>query len=316
MRKILTRKAKKEKNLYHKENVSYLLMCLPVVIKTIVFSILPLLWIVMAFQNYKGYLGIFGSEWVWFDNFKYFFRSNIIWHVIWNTISLNFLFILVGTPTTAIMALFMFEMKNRFATKLFQTIYFIPYLVSWTVAQYCIEGILGPNGMINATLQSVGASTIKFYDSSNAHLWPWILLLCNIWKGQGYAIIMDYASLSGIDTELFEAAEIDGANRAERMWYISVPHLRKIIAILLIMSLGGIFRSDFGLFWFIPKNDSDRALLETTEVLDTYIYQLSIRETDYSAGTAIGLVQSLVGTVVLLFSNWIVKKIDKDSAFI
>ena len=162
----------------------------------------------------------------------------------------------------------------------------------------------------------MGAGTIKFYDSSNARMWPWILLLCNIWKGQGYAIIMDYASLNGIDTELFEAAELDGANRAQRMWYISVPHLRKIIAILLIMSLGGIFRSDFGLFWFIPKNDSDRALLETTEVLDTYIYQLSIRETDYSAGTAIGLVQSVVGTIVLLFSNWIVKKIDKDSAFI
>ncbi len=316
MTKKLVPKGEKGKDLYAKENVSYVLMCLPVVIKTLIFSILPLLWLVMAFENYKGFQGIFGSEWVWFQNFEYFFRSEIIWHVIWNTIALNFLFILVGTPSTALMAMLMFEMKNRFATKLFQTIYFIPYLISWTVAQYCVEGILGANGLINSVLTSLSLDTVKFYDAANAHAWPWILLICNIWKGQGYAIIMDYASLSGMDTELFEAAELDGANRGQRMWYISLPHLRKIIAILLIMSLGGIFRSDFGLFWFIPKNDSDRALLETTEVLDTYIYQLSIRETDYSAGTAIGLVQSVVGTVVLLFSNWIVKKIDKDSAFI
>lgn len=316
MTKKTAPKEKKTRDLYAKENVSYVLMCLPVVIKTLIFSILPLLWIVMAFENYKGFQGIFGSEWVWFKNFEYFFRTEIIWHVIRNTIALNFLFIIVGTPTTALMAMLMFEMKNRFATKFFQTIYFIPYLISWTVAQYCVEGILGSNGLINSVLSSLNLETIKFYDASNAHAWPWILLICNIWKGQGYALIMDYASLSGMDTELFAAAELDGANRGQRMWYISLPHLRKIIAILLIMSLGGIFRSDFGLFWFIPKNDSDRALLETTEVLDTYIYQLSIRETDYSAGTAIGLVQSVVGTVVLLLSNKIVKKIDKDSAFI
>ncbi len=310
------RERKKKFNLYRKDDVSYLAMSFPVILKTLVFSILPLLWLLMAFESYKGFLGIFGSKWVGFENFAYFFRSKVIWHVIWNTISLNLLFIAVGTPLTAVMALFMFELKNRFATKLFQTIYFIPYLISWTVASYCIEGVLGTNGLINTMFRGMHIPAVDFYNTANGKMWPWILLLCNIWKGQGYSVIMYYASLSGIDTVLFEAAELDGANRFQKMWHISVPHLRKIMAILLIMSMGGIFRSDFGLFWFIPKNDSARALLDTTEVLDTYIYQLAIRETDYSSGTAIGLVQSIVGTVVLLGANFVVKKLDKDAAFI
>ena len=314
--KIINKKSMNGKALSRKDNISYSLMSLPIIIKTVIFSILPLIWIVMAFQNYRGFLGIFQSPWVGFDNFKYFFRSGIIWKVIWNTCYLNILFIAVGTPLTTIMSLFMFELTKRRLTKIFQTIYFIPYLISWTVAKYAFQGLLGTNGILNDIIVGFGGERIDFYQSSNAGIWPFILLLCNIWKGQGYSIIMYYASLNSIDSELFEAADLDGAGRFGKMWHISLPHLRKIIAILLIMSMGGIFRSDFGLFWFIPKNDTDRTLLETTEVLDTYIYQLSIRETNYSSGTAIGLVQSAVGTILLLLINKLVKFIDKDSAFI
>lgn len=308
--------ARKRKKREFQDNVSYTLMCLPVVIKTLIFSILPLLWTVMAFQDYKGYLGIFHSDFIGFENFTYFFRNGIVWSIIRNTIYLNLLFILVGTPLTIVMSLFMFELTNRKLTKLFQTIYFIPYLLSWTVVQYAFEGLLGTDGLINDLIVAFGGEKILFYQASSAKLWPFILLLANIWKGQGYSVLMYYASLNGIDATLFEAADLDGANRFEKMWYISVPHLRKMIAIMLIMSMGGIFRSDFGLFWFIPKNDTDRTLLSTTEVLDTYIYQLSIKEANYSSGTAIGLIQSLVGTVMLLFTNGIVKLIDKESTFI
>ncbi len=307
---------KNKRRLARQDNISYVLMCLPVVIKTLIFSIVPLLWLVMAFQNYRGFLGIFRSEWVGFDNFKYFFRNGIVWNIIWNTLYLNIMFILVGTPLTIVMALFMFELTNRRLTKIFQTIYFIPYLLSWTVVKYAFEGLLGTEGLINDIISTLGGERIAFYQASNAGMWPLILLLANIWKGQGYSVLMYYASLNSIDTTLFEAAELDGANRFQKMWHISVPHLRKMVAILLIMSMGGIFRSDFGLFWFIPKNDTDRTLLSTTEVLDTYIYQLSIRDSDYSSGTAIGLIQSVVGTLMLLFTNGIVKLIDKESTFI
>ena len=299
-----------------KTNWEYVVMCLPIVIKTIIFSVLPLLWLLMAFQDYNGNKGIFGSEWVWFANFEYFVVSDNIWRVIGNTLGLNVMFIVIGTPITIIMALFMYEMKNRFLTKLFQTIYFFPYLISWVVVQYSTDAILNDNGLINSFLISVGATPIKFFAEESAKIWPIVLLFCNFWKGTGYSLIMYYAALGSLDTEQLEAAELDGANRAQKMWHISLPHLRKIIAILLIMSMGGVFRSDFGLFWFIPKNDTDKTLLSTTEVLDTYIYQLSINDHNVSAGTAIGLVQSIVGTITLLITNFVVKKIDKESAYI
>ena len=303
-------------------NSSYLAMCLPIVIKTIIFSIVPMLWIVMAFQDYK-FPPLFGEHnvWVGLDNFKYFFESGEILQIVGNTVGLNLMFIFLGTPMTAIMALFMNEMKNRAATKVFQTIWFIPYLISWSVAQYCSWGIMESNGLINTILQRCGFEPIDFYAASSTGMWPLILLLWNIWKGQGYSVILDYAALQSLDTGILEAAELDGANRLQRMWYIEVPHLRKIVAIQLIMSMGGIVKSDFGMFWFLPKFEGNSALelKKAVEVLDVRIYRLVNDpriKTDYSKATAIGLIQSFVGMIIMLVTNAIVKKMDEESAFI
>lgn len=315
-----TRMRKKLLKLYR--NSSYLLMCLPIVIKTIIFSIVPMLWIVMAFQDYK-FPPLFGAhnEWVQWENFEYFFTSGEIWQIVGNTVGLNLMFIFLGTPMTAIMALLMNEMHNRKATKIFQTIWFIPYLISWSVAQYCSWGIMESNGLINTILQRFGLEPIDFYAASSTDMWPWILLLWNIWKGQGYSVILDYAALQSLDTGIMEAAELDGANRFQRMWYIEVPHLRKIVAIQLIMSMGGIVKSDFGMFWFLPKFEGNSALelKNAVEVLDVRVYRLVNDpriKTDYSKATAIGLIQSFVGMTIMLFTNWIVKKLDEESAFI
>ena len=294
----------------------YLLMCLPMIIKIIVFAIIPMAWVLMAFQNYKGFLGLTGSEWVGGENFKYFFKNGQIWRAIGNTLGLNVMFIVVGTPITIAMALFMYEMKSRLATKTAQTIYFFPYLVSWVVVQYCTDAILANNGIVNDVITALGGEPIDFFAAKSAGIWPVILLFCNFWKNTGYSLIMYYAALGSLDTSLLEAAKLDGASRLQRMWHIELPHLRKITAILLIMSTGGIFRSDFGLFWFIPQNDTSGALLRTTETLDTFVYQMSILDFNYSTGTAISLVQSLVGLGTLLLANQIVKKIDSDSAYI
>lgn len=294
----------------------YLLMCMPMIIKIIIFSIIPMLWVLMAFQDYKGFLGLTGSEWVGFENFKYFFNNGQIWRAIGNTLGLNVLFIVIGTPMTIAMALFMYEMKSRLATKTAQTLYFFPYLVSWVVIQYCTDAILADNGIINDVIIALGGDPIDFFAAKSATIWPWVLLACNIWKNTGYSLIMYYASLGNLDTSLLEAAKLDGATRLQRMWYIELPHLRKIAAILLIMSTGSIFRSDFGLFWFIPQNDTSGALLQTTETLDTFVYQMSILDFNYSTGTAISLIQSIVGLFTLLLANQIVKKIDSESAYI
>ena len=311
---------KRLKKLYR--NSSYLLMCMPIVIKTIVFSIVPLLWMVMAFQDYKR-PPLFGEQnvFVWFENFEYFFRSGEIWEIVGNTVGFNFMFIFLGTPLTALMALLMNEMKNRGATKIFQTIWFIPYLISWSVAQYCSWGIMESNGLINTLLGKCGLTPIDFYAASSTGYWPLILFLWNLWKGQGYSVILDYAALQSLDTGILEAAELDGANRFQRMWYIEVAHLRKIVAIQLIMSMGGIVHSDFGMFWFLPKFEGNSALdlKKAVEVLDVRIYRLVNDpriKTDYSKATAIGLIQSLVGMAVMLFTNWIVSKLDEESTFL
>ena len=303
-------------------NSSYLLMCLPIVIKTIVFSIVPMRWIVMAFQDYK-FPPLFGEHntFVWFENFEYFFTSGEIWQIVGNTVGLNLMFIFIGTPLTAIMALFMNEMRNRSLTKIFQTIWFIPYLISWSVAQYCSWGIMESNGLINTILGHLGIAPIDFYSASSVGMWPLILFMWNMWKGQGYSIILDYAALQSLDTGIMEAAELDGASRLQRMWYIEVPHLRKIVAIQLIMAMGGIVRSDFGMFWFLPKFEGNSALelKNSVEVLDVRIYRLVNDpriKTDYSKATAIGLIQSFVGMTIMLTTNWIVKKLDEESAFI
>lgn len=312
---IISEKKKSAKEKFQ-ENWQYVLMCLPMVIKLLLFSIVPMLWLLMAFQDYKGFLGLFGSEWVGLENFKYFFRSGQIWRSIRNTLGLNFMFIIIGTPMTIIMALFMFEMKSRFTTRFFQTIYFFPYLISWVIIQYCTDAILEDRGLLNIIITGLGGSKVDFFAESAAKWWPIILLFCNIWKNTGYSLIMYYSALQSLDVSLVEAAQLDGAGRIKVMWHVSLPHLKRIVAILLIMSMGGIFRSDFGLFWFIPQNDISGALLETTETLDVFVYKMSILNFNYSTGTAISLVQSIVGTATLLVANYIVKAIDKESAYI
>lgn len=297
-----------------RNNWRYLVMVAPVVIKTIIFSILPLAGLLMAFQNYNYIDGLFGSEWVGFKNFEFFFTSPAAKTVTINTVLMNLLFIGVGTVFTTIMALLINEIKHRGLTKIFQTIFFYPYLISWVIVAFATDALLMNNGIINNFLRSMGSEGISFY--TEAKYWPSILLIANIWKGSGYGIIMYFAVLMGIDKEYYEAAELDGANRLEKMWYISLPHLKQLIIILTIMSIGGIFRSDFGMFYFLPRDYEAAMLAETTDVIDTYIYRATFLQPSFGMATAIGFYQSLVGCATLLISNFVVRLIDRDSAFI
>lgn len=297
-----------------RSNWRYLVMVFPVVIKTIIFSILPLVGLVMAFENYNYIDGLFGSEWIGFKNFEFFFTSPAAKTVTVNTVLMNLLFIGVGTVFTTIMALLINEIKGRRMTKIFQTIFFYPYLISWVIVAFATDALLMNNGIINQFLRSMGGEGISFY--TEPKYWPFILLLANIWKGSGYGIIMYFAVLTGIDKEYYEAAELDGATRVQKMWYISLPHLKQLIIILTIMSVGGIFRSDFGMFYFLPRDYAGAMLSQTTDVIDTYIYRATFMQASFGMSTAIGLYQSIVGCLTLLACNFIVRLIDRDSAFI
>lgn len=288
----------------------YSLLALPVLL-IFVFCYLPMLGIIIAFKNYRYDLGIFGSKWVGFDNFKFFFESDSFVRITWNTLSMNFLFIVLGTAAAVIVAIMLFYVNSRKATKVYQTMMITPHFVSWVIAAYVLYSFLSPKyGLLNVLLSHFGIDKIDWY--SEAKYWPCILVISNLWKTVGMSSVMYYASLMGIDSSLFEAAEIDGAGRLKTVIYIILPSLIPIITILTIMSIGNIFRADFGLFYQLPRNIG--VLYKTTDVIDTFIFRTMREIGDMGMSSAVGLLQSLVGLVLVILTNYAAKKIDSDNA--
>lgn len=288
----------------------YSLMVIPILL-VFVFNYLPMAGIVIAFKNYKYNLGIFGSKWVGIDNFKFFFQSDVFTRITWNTIYMNFLFIIIGTAVAVFLAVLLFEIKSRNATKVFQTVLITPNFVSWVIAAYMVFAFLNPNyGMINTLRQNMGLSKIDWY--SEPKYWPVILVIANVWKTMGMNSIMYYAGLMGIDTTLFEAAEVDGANKLQVTIHIIVPMLVPLITILTILNIGNIFRADFGLFYNVPRNVG--LLYKTTDVIDTYIFRTMREVGDMGMSSAVGLLQSVVGFIMVMLTNYLSKKVNPDNA--
>jgi len=286
-------------------------MCIIPALLVFVFSYLPMIGLIIAFKDFKFNLGIFGSRWVGMQNFEIFLRSNDFWQVAINTVSLNLLFIAVSTVCQVLLAVFLFELKSRVATKIYQTVLITPHFVSWVVAGYMVYGFLNPQlGFVNTVLKAIGGEGVMWY--SEAKLWPFILTIAYVWKHIGMNSVIYYASLMGIDSSQFEAAEIDGANKVQVVLYIIVPHLFTLMTILTILAIGNIFRADFGLFYHLPRNVG--ALYEVTDVMDTWIYRTMTVVRDMSISTAAGLLQSVVGFICVTLTNAVTRKIDPDRA--
>lgn len=279
----------------------------------LVFNYLPMFGLVIAFKNYRFDKGILGSDWVGFKNFEYFFKSNDFGRVIRNTISLNMIFIVVGMACAVALGILLYELRSRTKTKIYQTIMILPYFISWVIVGYMVYAFLNPSfGLANAFLAKLGISPVKWY--SEPKLWPFILTLAFVWKNVGIDCVIYYAALMGIDGSLFEAAEIDGAGKWQKIKYITLPCLKSIVIMLFILKVGGIFRSDFGLFYQLTRDVG--ALYPTTDVMDTYIFRTLKTVRDYGMSSAAGLLQSVVGFVTVVITNWIVTKIDSDSALL
>lgn len=286
-------------------------MCIIPILAVIVFSYLPMVGIIIAFKNYKYNLGIFGSEWVGFENFKFFLTSDVFARITWNTLYMNAIFIVTGTAAAVVVAVLMFHITSRRATKVYQTILIVPNFISWVVVSYMAYAFLNPNyGLLNTLIESLGGNSIDWYAEPKA--WPTILTLFSLWKHIGMDSIYYYAALMGIDTSLFEAAEIDGANKFQIFKSVIVPSLVPIITILTIMKIGGIFRADFGLFYQVPRNVG--LLYETTDVIDTYIFRTMREIGDMGMSSAVGLLQSVVGLIMVVVTNAVVKKVNPDNA--
>ena len=295
----------------------YTLCAIPVIL-VFIFSYLPMFGIVIAFKNYNFRDGIWGSPWVGLQNFEFFFKSDVFVQLVRNTLGNNFLFIIFGIASSILVAILLFELKSRTATKIFQTILITPNFMSWVIVAYMVLAILNQNaGYLNQILGHFGITgadgkPIDWYSKPNA--WPIILTIVTVWKGVGMDSVVYYASLMGIDTSLFEAAEIDGANKFQRTIHIVLPSLVPLIVILTILKIGNIFRADFGLFYSVTQDGASGNLYSTTNVIDTYTFRAFKEGTgnSYGQSAAVTLLQSIVGMILVITTNALSKKVDKD----
>ena len=287
------------------------LMAMPAVLCLIIFNYIPMVGLVMAFQDLDFAKGIFTSPFIGFKNFEFLFASTDAWIVTRNTILYNVVFIVLNLFLSVGLAIIMHELTCVRYSKVLQTIYIMPHFLSMVVVATIVYAFLSPtSGFLNSILAEFGISRINWYAKKEA--WPFILVLVNVWKHVGYNSIVYVATISGISDEYYEAALIDGATKLQQIRYITIPHMRYIIAIKLIMAIGGIFQSDFGLFYTVPRDSG--SLYSVTNVLDTYIYRGMMNLNNMGMSTAAGLYQSVVGFVLVLVANKIVSKIDPETA--
>nr|WP_300564416.1 ABC transporter permease subunit [uncultured Acetatifactor sp.] len=294
------------------EDIPLYIMALPGVALLILFSYLPMGGLVLAFKKYNVQKGIFGSPFNGLDNFKFLFATSDAFIITRNTVLYNIVFIFLNMVIAVILSLMLSSLRSGRLAKAFQTIYMMPYFLSWAVVAIIAAAFLErSNGYVNHILQMFGQEgLVDWYQKIS--IWPPLLVFINAWKGVGYQAVMYLAVISGISRDYYEAAMLDGASRLQQAVYITIPHLRFIIAVSLIMAMGGIFRGDFGLFYTVTKDSG--TLYPVTNVIDTYIYRGLKNQVNLGMTTAAGLFQSVVGFVFVLLANRIVSKVDPDSA--
>ncbi|WP_199615874.1 ABC transporter permease [Paenibacillus alkalitolerans] len=299
---------------FRKNVVKYrtmLLMLTPGVLLTFVFAYVPMPGVILAFKNYNYSGGIFGSPWSGLDNFRYFFTSGDAWRVTRNTGLYNIAFIVVNNLLQITVAILMFELSKKWFRKIAQTLLFLPYFISWVVVGAIAYNFLSYKfGLLNSTLRIFGIESIDVYNTPA--YWPFLLVFIMAWKTVGYGSILYLAAITGIDTEMYEAAEIDGANVWQRIMKITVPSLYPTIIILILLALGNIFRGDFGLFYNVVGNNG--LLFGTTDVIDTYVFRSLMVANDIGISAAAGFYQSILGFFTVITANYLVRKYNKDYA--
>ncbi|MDE6974152.1 MAG: ABC transporter permease subunit [Lachnospiraceae bacterium] len=293
-------------------NWALYLMLVPGLLYMLFNNYIPMTFTVIAFKKFNFQKGIWGSEFNGLENFKSLFSTRDSWIILRNTIGYNLVFIIVSLLIGLTLAILLDELASRRGKRLYQMSYLIPYMISITVVSYIVYAFLSTEtGFINnGILKILGKDKISWY--SQPKYWPFILVAVNQWKWLGYNTIIYYSSVISIDSGYYEAATIDGAARFQRIWYITIPLIRSTIITMTLLQLGSIFRTDFGLFYQVPMDSS--ALMNVTNTIDTYVYRGIKSVGTLGMSSAAGLYQSVVGFVLILVMNGIVRRIDKESA--
>lgn len=294
--------------------ITIYLMALPGLVYLFINNYMPMSGLVVAFKNFSAKKGMWQSDWAGFKNFKFLFQTSDAWIITRNTLLYNIAFIVIGTILSVTVAILLNEIVNKKAGKLYQSVILLPYLVSWVIISYLVFAFLSADsGFINNSIIKVlGKESISWYNEPK--YWPVIIVLVYLWQSTGYHSIVYYASVVGFDRGYYEAAELEGAGPWKKIRHITIPLLRPIITTMVMLAIGKIFYSDFGLFYQIPMNSG--AIYSTTSVIDTYVYRGLIQQGNIGMSAAAGLYQSVVGFSVVLLANLAVRKFDKDSAFI
>ena len=290
------------------QNRAHVVMALPVFLILFFIMYVPMAGLVMAFKDFDFKLGIWASPWCGLDNFKFLLASkSTFFNITKNTILYYILFTAVGTLLNVALAIAIDQFLFKKVAKTMQTLMIIPVFISYAAVQFIVYAFISTDtGILNNTL---GMST-RFY--STASLWPWILLIVKIWKDTGYGSVLYMSVLAGIDTALYEAAEIDGANKWQRIWHITLPALLPMITVMLLLSVGNIMRSDTGLFYQVTRNSG--ILYSTTQVIDSYVLNAIFTSSNFGFTAATSLFQSVVGLLLMLFANGLVRKIQPENA--
>lgn len=288
-----------------------LLMLLPAVFFYLLFAYIPMAGVVLAFKHFDYAGGVFGSPWNGFDNFRFFFDSGDAFRVTRNTALYNAAFIVINNALQIFAAILLFEVGGKWFRKIIQSSLFLPYFISWVVVGAIAYNLLNYDiGTVNMFLRALGMEPVDIYNTPA--YWPYLLVLVSAWKSLGYGTVMYLAAITSIDTEMYEAAEIDGANIFQRIRKVTIPNLYPTIIILVLLSVGNIFRGDFGMFYNMVGNNG--MLFSSTDVIDTFVFRSLIMSNDMGMSAAAGVFQSVLGFATIMAVNYAVRRYDKDRA--
>ena len=308
------------KHRWTRDDLELGLLGFPTFVWYALFSYLPMFGLMIAFKQYKIFpkqsflSNLLQSPWVGFDNFKFFIDNNTFGMLLRNTILYNLVFIVLNIVIPVALAMMINELYSKRRSKVYQTMMFFPHFLSWVVVSYFVYAFLSPDkGLANKIVMGLGGEKILWY--SSPQYWPFILVFMNLWKGTGYNMVVYLASITGIDQSLYEAAMLDGASKWQQAKYITLPMMKTILVVLFIMNVGKIYYSDFCLFWQVTQGIPN-SLHKVASTFDTFVYSALQGSTPIGRTAAASMFQSVCCCATILLANFIVSKVDPDSAII
>ena len=288
------------------KNIPFHLMLLPATLLAFIFYYIPMSGILMAFQDYKsgrGFTGFFTSPFVGLKHYKYLFGLDSVWQILQNTVSISLMKIILGILVPIIVAILLNEVSSNWRRRSIQTCIYLPNFLSWVVLGGILIDILSPgDGIVNRIIEFFGGQSVNFL--SNEKIFPYTLVVSDIWQKFGFNTIVYIAAITGIDTTLYEAARMDGAGHIRQMWHITLPGMSSIIILMSLLSLGNLLNAGFDQVF----NLINPAVYRTGEILDTYVYKLGLVDARYSVATAAGLIKSVISVVLISLSYWLAYK--------